>query len=134
MENTQEAWRYIDNAKEILSKKAKKDGKLYNDAKYVRMACNTAYSGLLIAMNDLFKYKNVNLPKQKGKRKQAVSVDFYRTQLAKMNKKKLKEFNEAYSLLHLYGGYDGSLTVNVSKDGIAFATSIIDWIDKQIKN
>ena len=34
----------------------------YNDAKYVRMACNTAYSGLLIALNDLFKYKGVPFP------------------------------------------------------------------------
>ena len=133
MENTQEAYRYLENAKEILSTKAKKDGKFYNDAKYVRMACNTAYSGLLIAMNDLFKYKGITFPKKKGRRTNAVNVDFYRENIAKMNKKKLKEFNEVYNLLHLSGGYDGSLTVNVSKDGIAFATSIIDWIDKQIK-
>ena len=59
MESIKDAYRYLDNAKEILSTKAKKSGKFYDAPKYVRMACNTAYSGLLIAMNDLFKYKKV---------------------------------------------------------------------------
>ena len=133
MENTKEAYRYIDNAKEILSKKAKKDGIFYSDAKYVRMACNTAYSGLLIALNDLFKYKGVTFPNKTKKRRQGVSADFYRENLAKINKKKLKEYNSAYNYLHLLGGYDGDLIVNTSKTGLMLATSIIDWIDKQIK-
>ncbi len=132
METYKEAYRYLDNANEILRTKAKKEGKFYNDPKYVRMACNTAYNGLLIALNDYFKKKGIEVPKQKGKRKQAVSVDFFKENLAKINKKKLKEFNEAYSLLHLYGGYDGSLTVDVSKNGLFFAKSIIDWIDVQM--
>ncbi len=132
METYTEAYRYLDNAKEILRTKAKKDGKFYDDAKYVRMACHTAYVGLLLALNDFFRKKGIAMPKQKGKRERAVNVDFYKQNLAKINKKKLKEFNEAYSLLHLYGGYDGSLTVNISKDGLEFAKSIIDWIDKQM--
>ena len=133
METYTDAYIYLDNAKEILQTKAIKSGKFYSNAKYVRMACNTAYSGLLIALNDFFSQKGITMPKQKGKRKQAVNVDFYKQNLAKMNKKKLKEFNEAYSLLHLYGGYDGSLTVDVSKNGLYFAKSIIDWIAKQMK-
>ena len=133
MENYQESYRYLENAKEILQTKAKKEGKFYNDAKYVRMACNTAYSGLLIALNDFFMQKGIIMPKQKGKRKHAVNVDFYKKNLAKMNKTKLKEFNEAYSYLHLYGGYDGSLIVNTSKTGLELAKSIIDWIAKQLK-
>ena len=133
METYTESYRYLDNAKEILQTKAKKSGKFYDDAKYVRMACNTAYNGLLIALNDFFAQKEVVMPKQKGKRKQAVNVDFYKQNLAKINKKKLKEFNSAYSLLHLYGGYDGELSVNNSKDGLFFAKSIIDWIAKQMK-
>ena len=133
METYKEAYRYLDNAKEILRTKAKKTGKFYDDAKYVKMACNTAYSGLLVALNDFFRQKGISLPKQKGKRMQAVNVDFYKENLAKMNKKKLKEFNEAYSYLHLYGGYDGSLAVITSKTGLEFAQSIIDWIDKQMK-
>ncbi|MDR1719037.1 MAG: DUF5618 family protein [Dysgonamonadaceae bacterium] len=37
-----EAERYLQNARQILSEKAEKDGEYYNDAKYVRMAGNTA--------------------------------------------------------------------------------------------
>ena len=37
-----EAQRYLDNAREILSTKAEKDGGYYNDPKYVRMAGDTA--------------------------------------------------------------------------------------------
>ena len=133
METYTEAYRYLDNAKEILQTKAKKHGKFYEDIKYVRMACNTAYSGLLVALNDFFVQKGIVMPKQKSKRKQAVSVDFYKQNLAKMNKTKLKEFNSAYSHLHLYGGYDGELAVTSSKTGLEFAQSIIDWIDKQMK-
>jgi hypothetical protein len=132
METYTEAYRYLDNAKEILRSKAKKRGKFYNDIKYVRMACNTGYSGLLVALDDFFRTKGIKMPPQKGKRKQAVSVDFYKQNLAKLNKTKLKEFNSAYSYLHLYGGYDGDLLVDTSKNGLELAQSIIDWIDKQM--
>ena len=47
--NTAEAMRYIDNAKEILREKAKKEDGLYQDKKYVKMAGHTAYSGVLLA-------------------------------------------------------------------------------------
>ncbi len=133
MDNYKEAYRYIDNAKEILRTKAKKKGKFYDDAKYVRMACNTAYSGLLIALNDYFLQKGIQFPKPKGKRHQSLNVDFYLKNLGKINKTKLKEFNSAYNYLHLLGGYDGDLIVNTSKTGIDLAQSVIDWVAKQMK-
>jgi len=39
-----EAIRYMNNARECLTKAKKEDG-YYQDQKYVRMACGTAYSG-----------------------------------------------------------------------------------------
>ena len=132
MEAYTEAYRYLDNAKEILRTKAHKDGRFYEDPKYVRMACNTAYSGLLIALNDFFKHKGVKYPKTTGKRTQSTNVDFYQQNLAKMNKKKLKEFNSAYNYLHLFGGYDGDLEVNTSNIGLELAKSIVDWIKIQM--
>jgi len=36
-----EAERYLQNARQILSEKAEKDGSYYNDRKYVKMAGNT---------------------------------------------------------------------------------------------
>jgi len=128
----QEARRYIDNAKEILRTKAGKSGKFYSDEKYVKMACNTAYSGLLIALNEFFKQKNIEFPAVKGKRTQSVNVDFYKENLGKYNKSILREFNSAYNYLHLFGGYDGDLLVDTSKNGLQFAETIINWIEKQI--
>ncbi|WP_448529646.1 DUF5618 family protein [Raineya sp.] len=46
----EEAKRYVANAKAILAEKAKIEGKYYNDPKYVRMAGNTLWNGVLIAL------------------------------------------------------------------------------------
>ncbi len=132
MEKYTEAYRYLDNAKEILRTKAIKEDGFYNDMKYVKMACNSAYSGLLVALNDYFTKKGVEYPKPKGKRTQSTNVDFYKKNLALINKKKLKEFNSAYNYLHLLGGYDGDLDVNTSATGFKHAKSIIDWVANQM--
>ncbi len=130
-----ESMRYIENAKEILSTKAGKEGKLYSDPKYVRMACNTAYNGLLLALNDLFKYKGIEIPKNRQKNRDALRVTFYREQLAKLNKTILSEFNDiAYPNLHEYGGYDGNLQVTISQEGIKSAILIIEWVRRQMTN
>jgi hypothetical protein len=44
-----EAEHYLQNAKQILSEKAEKDGAYYNDSKYVRMAGDIAWNGVFIA-------------------------------------------------------------------------------------
>ena len=57
MNSVQEAKRYIDNAKEILRKKTRKEDGFYKDRQYVRMAGNTAYNGILVALDRLLKEK-----------------------------------------------------------------------------
>lgn len=47
MEAYKEALRYVEKAKEILSTKAKKEERFYTDKKYVRMAGNTLWNGVL---------------------------------------------------------------------------------------
>ncbi len=54
MQTTTEARRYIDNAKEILREKARKEDGFYQDAKYVRNAGHTACIGVLMALDGLF--------------------------------------------------------------------------------
>ena len=44
---------YLENAMDILKTKGKKQGRFYEDEKYVRMACGTAYSGTLKHLNHL---------------------------------------------------------------------------------
>jgi len=90
-----EAIRYMDNAKECL-KKAQKDGKFYNDQKYVKIACGTAYNGILMAMDGFFILKNIEMPTGKDRK----SIEFYHNHLAKIDKKMLKTLNSAYQILH----------------------------------
>lgn len=49
-----EALRYVDNSKTILSEKDKKEGKFYSDKKYGKMAGNTLWNGVLIALDHKF--------------------------------------------------------------------------------
>lgn len=117
-----DAKRYIENAKEILSEKAGElDNKRYADKKYVRMAGNTAYNGVLEAL-DL-----VVPPLPKNKRK---SMEYYQVQLSQKDKKLLNLFNEAYYILHLSLGYDGLLNKAVAKAGLSTAEEIIQRVNK----
>lgn len=120
MDQISEARRYVANAKEILRDKAQKQGNLYQDEKYVRMAGHTAYSGILIALDEVLGTKSASRRKD---------VSWYKSGLAKLDKRILNEFNEAYKLLHLSMSYDGARSVSVAKDGLQYATDIIDWVE-----
>ena len=118
-----EAMRYMDNAGDCL-KKAKKEGKFYNDPKYVKMACGTAYSGILVALDGFLLLKGIAKPKGKQRK----SIDYYQSNIAKIDKKMLDYFNSAYEILHLWGYYDGIGNVNVVKEGFDLANSLINKI------
>jgi len=118
-----ESIRYMDNAKECLSK-ANKDGKFYRDIKYVKMACGTAYSGLLMALDGFFVLKGV----EQLKSKQRKSIEYYQSNITKIDKKMLDYVNTAYKILHLYGFYDGGESVTVIKEGFDDAYKIIEKI------
>ena len=115
-----EAIRYMNNAKEVLQK-ARKDGKYYADKKYVRMACGTAYSGTLVALDAYLLLKGVPAPKKK-------SIDFYRRNIATLDKSLLRDLNSAYEILHLDGYYDGLLRADTIKSGFDVAYEIIEQI------
>ena len=120
--HTKQAQRYLDNAREILKTKGGNGTPgYYTDAKYVKMACNTAWSGVLVAMD-----KKIPSPK-KRKRK---SVDDYKKYLATRNRKALSDFVSGYNHLHLYGGYDGELNKKTINTGIELAENIIKWCEK----
>jgi hypothetical protein len=118
-----EAIRYMDNAKEDL-KKAKKDGNYYHDPKYVKTACGVAYSGLLIALDGFLMLKGIDKPKGKQRK----SIEYYQSNITKIDKKMLDYLNSAYEILHLWGYYDGITKVSVVKDGFDEAYKIIDKI------
>lgn len=118
-----EALRYIDNAKEMLSKSAIEDGQ-YSDIKYVKSACGIAYLGMLRAIDQYLLRKGVSkkaLPKK---------VEEYEKSLQKHasahNGKLLKTFNNIYDELHIAGYYRGNLhRVNIVKEALRGAEEFI---------
>jgi hypothetical protein len=97
-----EAIRYMDNEKEYQKKNQKK-GNFYQDKKYVRTACGTAYNGVIIALDCFFILKGVHKPTGKERK----SVEYYQKNLGKLDRKMLDYLNSAYNILHLSGYYDG---------------------------
>jgi hypothetical protein len=124
MNNPEEARRYIANAREILRDKAQKEDGYYQDAKYVKMAGNTAYSGILVALDHLL------APKKKGRK----DVSWYKEQLALLDKKVLGAFVSAYDTLHLSLGYDGNPSAAVAQAGLSDAETIISWVETRTAN
>jgi uncharacterized protein (UPF0332 family) len=117
-----EAIRYMDNAKEVLQKAGKEDD-YYKDGKYVRMACGTAYNGVLIALDTYLLLKGIK--KTRGRK----SIEYYHDNISKLDKKLLNHVNGAYEILHLSGYYDGIKNVRVVKEGLDEAYKIINKIN-----
>ena len=119
MKHIIEAHRYLENAKEILRDKAQKEDKYYKDSKYVKMAGNTAYNGVLVALDGLLGNK------KKGRK----SVDWYKEELSKLDKKIVYTFSSVYNTLHLSMAYDGNLSVPIANEGLKEAEAIINWVE-----
>ncbi|GHV65325.1 hypothetical protein FACS1894199_05710 [Bacteroidia bacterium] len=117
-----ESMRYMSNAKETLQK-ARKEDNYYADKKYVRTACGTAYSGVLLALDTYLELKGVEMPKKKRR-----SIKFYTSHVAQLDGKLLNELNTVYEILHLDGYYDAILDAIVIKRGFEQAYNVIDHI------
>jgi hypothetical protein len=116
-----EAIRYMDNAKETL-KKAKKKDNYYQDIKYVKTACGTAYNGVLLALDGFFLMKGIENPESKERK----SIEYYHKNLGKLDKKILNQLNVVYKVLHLWGYYDGIDKADILQSGFMDAYTIID--------
>jgi len=118
-----EAMRYMDNAKECLKNARKEDG-YYFDQKYVRMACGTAYSGVLVSLDYFLKLKGIDKPKGKERK----SIEYYQENLSIQDKKMLNQLNTVYEILHVSGYYEGIKKASVIKIGFDEAYKIIERI------
>ena len=118
-DSIREAKRYLDNAKEILREKAGKEDGYYQDAKYVKMAGHTAYTGVLFTLDRYFGKKT------KGRQ----DVDWYKQNLSRFDKKVLNSFLTAYQVLHLDMAYDGAKSADLAKLGMQEAERIMDWVE-----
>jgi len=124
----QEAERYLQNARQILSEKAEKDGDYYNDSKYVKMAGNTAWNGVLVALDAVLPVR-ANL--KKGQR-----PDFndYQKAIALKDNKMTRPLLWAYESLHKVMGYDGNPRYKIVQDSLDQANIIISWAGKHYQS
>lgn len=116
-----EAKRYVENARTILKEQAIKEDDRYTDRKYVKLAGHAAYTGVLVALDGFFGVKT----------KKRKDVGWYKEQLASVDKKVLNNFVDAYELLHLYMGYDGTQDAVVAQQGLKRANEIIRWVEQR---
>ena len=115
-----EARRYVENAQDLLISKGRLDyeTQLYQDRKYVRMAGNTLWNGILLILDAVFHVKNA--------KRRHPDINDYRNMVSKRDRKLLDLVNAAYETIHVSMGYDGELGKGVSAEGIRLANDIID--------
>ena len=115
-----EARRYVQNAKDLLTEKADLDTEtqLYRDKKYVRMAGNALWNGVLLILEAVFHVGNV--------KKTRVDYHDYLSVIVQRDHKLLDYVTNGYDLMHLSMGYDGNLNKKTCQEGIRLANEIID--------
>ena len=121
-----EARRYRDNAKEILSDKAIKEDGYYRDSKYVKLAGHAMWTGCMLALDYA-----LGIKKKRGSRK---TIDDYKAAAAKADKKLLNYVVSGYNLMHLFMGYDGEKDAEVAVLGFKTMNAIIDWCENRTSN
>ena len=116
----EEARRYVENAKTLLVEHGELDTEThsYNDPKYVKMAGDTLWKGVLLVLDAVFHVRT--------DRRKRVHIEDYREAVGKRDKKLLQFVNNAYELLHLVMGYDGIQDKYTCDSGFRIAKTIID--------
>jgi hypothetical protein len=87
----------------------------------VRVACGTAYLGVLKALDALFDLRGVPLPPKKKHK----NIEFYTFNAARLDGKLSRDIHDAYRLLHIDGYYEGICRVGTISDGFDAAYEII---------
>ena len=126
-EPVSEARRYVENAQKLLQENGQLDyeTQLYQDRKYVRMAGNTLWNGVLLIADAVFHVKTNS--------RLHPDVDDYRNEISKRDKKLLALFNTAYEILHIYMGYDGNQRKVICSEGIQLANEIIERCETMLR-
>lgn len=116
----EEARRYVENAKTLIVEHGELDTetRLYGDRKYVRMAGDTLWKGVLLILDSVFHVRK--------DRRTRVHIEDYQEAVGKRDKKLAKLVYSGYEIMHLYMGYDGILVKNTCDAGFQIANEIID--------
>jgi hypothetical protein len=119
------ATRYMENAKKELAL-AKKNGKFYDDTKHVSTACGTAYKSALIAIDGIFVQRGVH--RGRG----GVSIEYYTSNLAKIDKKMLNSLDTVYKILHIDGYYGEINNVKAISAGFEEAETFLKKLKQML--
>ncbi|MCE6993018.1 DUF5618 family protein [Dyadobacter sp. CY323] len=119
---SEEAARYLQNARQILTEKAGKKDDLYADIKYVKMAAGTAYSAALLILDEYLRQKE-GLKFTKPK-----SIEDYTSRVRKYDKKLLTLLVDVYGELHINGYYIGTRSVNIIQTGLENVKQMLAYI------
>lgn len=96
---------------------------MYKDKKFVKIAGYTAYTGILLALDELLGEK---------RKKTKKSVEWYQKELSGLDKRVTSDFATAYQILHLDMGYEGTPSAKLAKIGIEEAEKIISWVENRL--
>jgi hypothetical protein len=118
-----EARRHLDDAKGFLRNNANNENGLYKSKKYVKMAGHTAYTGILLALDELLGEKKTT---------PAMSVEWYQKELSGLDKKITSDFVTAYQILHLDMGYGGTRSAQIAQLGVETAENILNWVESRL--
>ena len=115
-----EARRYVQNAKDLLVEKGKLDveTQLFKDRKYVRMAGNTLWNGVVLILDAVFHVKKT--PKSRP------HIGDYLKAVGARDLKLHDLVIGGYETIHICMGYDGLKNKEVSQGGIRIANEIIN--------
>ena len=115
-----EARRYVDNAKKLLVENGELDVEThsYNDRKYVKMAGNTLWNGVLYILDAVFHVRS--------DRRRHVDIEDYRKAVGVRDRKLLRFVNMAYDHMHIDMGYFGAQNKDLCDSCFRMANEIID--------
>jgi hypothetical protein len=119
-----EASHHVQKANKILQTTGTEDDH-YQSRRNVRTACETAYSGALIALDAWLKLNNIPVPAPDAWYK---TIDYYRKVVGQIDHKLFLYIDSAYNILYKLGSCYESLHVPVIQEGFRLAIAIIDRI------
>ena len=116
----------MENAKNILIENGDldTDTHLYGDRKYVKMAGNTLWSGVLLILDAVFHVRK--------DRRTRVHIEDYQNAVNRRDGKLAKLVYTGYETMHRYMGYDGIQDKATCDAGFRIANDIIDRCVKLI--
>jgi hypothetical protein len=122
------AERYMARAHALLSEKAGRDGRLYSNRKYVKLAGNAAWKGVLVALDAVLdvksELKNDDIPSFKD----------YLAAATKKDEKMYVILLTAHDSLSYSMSGDGNLSCVVAQAALSMGKDVIAWCEKMYKS